>query len=1188
MNHATEKSLVKMSDSESTNIPTAVERIVEKNVSLESVETDVCDRSSEHSLKTPGSCKSTRSESTCGDQDRNILSRDTSECVLNICSCKESECVNTGSSDELCSEQSKVEACCLVTNNDKLSPVGLKQDERLKDEDELNCMKCPQRSDCIQARSKENEEEDKKETTFPQKERRNTEKQHVSVKDESGQSVGLEVEETSFPTKDETPENESQESEETEVTESKVEGIPKQTIPSSNQMRLLDKENTEEQVSPTENTAEECSTFLNEGKESEEENGKIEVCSMTNKRDDDIKGYNKFEKEEGMEQFGSFHTEMVPKNEEKDMEKKDDRLNSSSNSDLSKISTCTTSMAQKIKKPDVDCELEVRNNTGEVADLTRMNVHVQAMDNTTSSFTHQNSVVPCVKTDGDFSSTPSEYSPDSGDESDNLLSELENELDYSRAKSVQHQMVCSDGPKSAYHHNDVKRHFSNQYSERFQKHISQVNEDHATLQYYEVQVEFLERTNSQLQLELADLRKKLTCQEVDLKKNIEKLKIDLGSKIDKLTKQLEVAQKDKENMVVRYAQSEKEVLVAKKARDDLEKKLREVGREKENLQNRIKGLNSEKARLSGLLDRKVGDYNSLFKEYERLKEDITSKDIKIKWAQNRLKTEMDTHKETRAKLDQTLQRLQETREEAEQIRKDCQEMIGRYQAAEEIKSVSLDNELKAKVSELEAQRQEKFDQQEVQNLLAQELDGLKKKHKLAINENNALTVKIHNLEKERLEHEQVVSKLKDTQNSLRQDIVDLSAKLAEMENLQIQLDREKEKVAATQREVERLRQANADLQTDMESCHNKEGELLEFTERLTAKSVQLQSEHSSLETKAQTLEGEVARLDRLCEQLENKNEKLVSQLEEEMQQRQQETQLLARKLAEKTKLVEQLTVKLEEAENENKVMKRRHITSIKELSRELQGVRKRLEAYEANHHNGGESLSMGSRASSNGSLDILPGGQSANQHNTSSSPHVTPPVVFSSKKTSTTTVATQYSKAFSQLQDSGNQNSPSSTNNGPEINCQLLIERIVKLQKALARKNEKIDFLGEHNNHLIAELRKKSKIIQSYILREESGALIPQIMDQNKHASGKKGKIELSKRGGIMASVYSSHPSDSHMTLDLSLEINQKLQAVLEDTLLKNITLKENINTLGEEIARMSKEYRELQSQVQRNKHLTK
>ena len=42
------------------------------------------------------------------------------------------------------------------------------------------------------------------------------------------------------------------------------------------------------------------------------------------------------------------------------------------------------------------------------------------------------------------------------------------------------------------------------------------------------------------------------------------------------------------------------------------------------------------------------------------------------------------------------------------------------------------------------------------------------------------------------------------------------------------------------------------------------------------------------------------------------------------------------------------------------------------------------------------------------------------------------------------------------------------------------------------------------------------------------------------------------------------------MTLELSLEINKKLQAVLEDTLLKNITLKENMNTLGQEISAMT------------------
>lgn len=42
------------------------------------------------------------------------------------------------------------------------------------------------------------------------------------------------------------------------------------------------------------------------------------------------------------------------------------------------------------------------------------------------------------------------------------------------------------------------------------------------------------------------------------------------------------------------------------------------------------------------------------------------------------------------------------------------------------------------------------------------------------------------------------------------------------------------------------------------------------------------------------------------------------------------------------------------------------------------------------------------------------------------------------------------------------------------------------------------------------------------------------------------------------------------MTYELSLEMNRKMQSVLEDTLLKNITLKESIDTLGTEIQRLS------------------
>ena len=57
----------------------------------------------------------------------------------------------------------------------------------------------------------------------------------------------------------------------------------------------------------------------------------------------------------------------------------------------------------------------------------------------------------------------------------------------------------------------------------------------------------------------------------------------------------------------------------------------------------------------------------------------------------------------------------------------------------------------------------------------------------------------------------------------------------------------------------------------------------------------------------------------------------------------------------------------------------------------------------------------------------------------------------------------------------------------------------------------------------------------------------------------------MSRKGGIMASVYSSKASDKDMTLELSLEINRKLQAVVEDTILKNMTLKAS-NLLGRDV----------------------
>jgi len=162
--------------------------------------------------------------------------------------------------------------------------------------------------------------------------------------------------------------------------------------------------------------------------------------------------------------------------------------------------------------------------------------------------------------------------------------------------------------------------------------------------------------------------------------------------------------------------------------------------------------------------------------------------------------------------------------------------------------------------------------------------------------------------------------------------------------------------------------------------------------------------------------------------------------------------------------------------------------------------------------------------------------------------------------------------------------SPSSNMGRPEISKevkegaetqQMLVEKIVGLQRACARRQEKLDFLEEHVQQLLAEIKKKNRVIQHYLMSLEPGALISEESDIHKSALAAlavtQDEAVVGSAGvGVMASLYGSKVTEGGMTLELSLEINKKLQAVLEDTLLKNITLKDNLSTLGEEVSKMA------------------
>lgn len=655
-----------------------------------------------------------------------------------------------------------------------------------------------------------------------------------------------------------------------------------------------------------------------------------------------------------------------------------------------------------------------------------------------------------------------------------------------------------------------------------------------------VTIQKLEGRAEELVRELKESRDKLIHQEHAAKASLQQMQKEMAYRIEQMNKKCDEARQEKEAMVMKYVRGEKEALDLRRDKESLEKKLREATKEVDRQALRGNQLAQDKGRLQQLYDAKEGEVNRLSREVEKLKEEINSHLIKVKWAQNKLKSEADFHKETKDKLRETSSKLAQAKEETEQIRKNCQDMIRTYQESEEIRSNELDAKLKETKGELEKHKQEQTDQLEVHRVKAKELNDLKKSYKEAMDELNTLRTKLKCLEDERPRWEDELTKYREIINRQKTEIGRQREKLEEVTKLEEQQQRDQLEIAALHEEVDSLTSQMADLQHDVQGSREREAELLGFTEKLSSKNAQLQSESNTLQAQLDQLNGSFTELRALQEGTSRQLEDKTRQLKQEEFLRQQEVQALQEERTALQTEMAKLKTRVEELRDELMTQKRKQAANIKDLTKQLTQARKRLEQVE----NGGcerDGCSMGSRSSSSGSLNARHGSSGGVEERSPESQSGHSVVV---------------------------------TDSFPEVDKAVLVERIVRLQKALARKQEKIDFMEDHIKQLVEEIRKKTKIIQSYVLREESGALSSEASDIN--------KAHLSRRGGIMASLYTSHPADSGLTLDLSLEINRKLQAVLEDTLLKNITLKENLQTLGAEIERLIKQQRDPEDNARR------
>ncbi|XP_067393345.1 coiled-coil domain-containing protein 186 isoform X2 [Emydura macquarii macquarii] len=642
----------------------------------------------------------------------------------------------------------------------------------------------------------------------------------------------------------------------------------------------------------------------------------------------------------------------------------------------------------------------------------------------------------------------------------------------------------------------------------------------------------LESKIEELKKEVKTAKEKLVTQDAAVKNTIQQLHKEMAFRMDQANKKCEEARQEKETMVMKYVRGEKESLDLRKEKELLERRLRDANKEIEKNTNKIKQLSQEKGRLQQLYETKEGEATRFNREIEKLKEEINSHVIKVKWAQNKLKTEMDSHKETKDRLKDATTKLTQAKEEGDQIRKNCQEMIKTYQESEEIKSNELDAKLRVTKGELEKQMQEKSEHLEVHYAKIKELEDLKRTFKEGMDELRTLRTKVRCLENERLRTEDELSKYKEIINRQKAEIQNLLDRVKVVDPLQEQHQRDEQEIDTLKEELDSLNSLITDLQKDIEGSRKRESELLVFTEKLTSKNAQLQSETNFLQTQLDKLTYSERELQNQLEHVRQTKDDLANKLQKEEELRKHEVQTLQTELASQQKELTALNTQVDELKDELVTQKRKHAANLKDLTKQFQQARRKLDQIENGSYDK-EVSSMGSRSSSSGSLNARSSNEDRSPENTGSSGAV---------------------------------------DSFPEVDKAVLIERIVRLQKAHARKNEKMEFMEDHIKQLVEEIRKKTKIIQSYVLREEAGTLSSEASDFN--------KVHLSKRGGIMASLYTSHPADSGLTLELSLEINRKLQAVLEDTLLKNITLKENLQTLGTEIERLIKQQHELEGRM--------
>ncbi|XP_055335771.1 coiled-coil domain-containing protein 186-like [Paramacrobiotus metropolitanus] len=334
--------------------------------------------------------------------------------------------------------------------------------------------------------------------------------------------------------------------------------------------------------------------------------------------------------------------------------------------------------------------------------------------------------------------------------------------------------------------------------------------------------------------------------------------------------------------------------------------------------------------------------------------------------------------------------------------------------------------------------------------LEKELESVKRRNQDLLRETETLRAKVICLESEKGEYIRELRKYKDALLAHKKELANFHEHKHAKKELENQVDNHKRQILELQADLDRLRDLLKETETDMRKYQSQYQDSMDLIEKLTANNVDLKikvsafsSELDSLQVSYAALQSDHATLLSRSERVSSDHDLLNTQLEAERSSRVSDAETLQRQLEERDAEMQRLRLDYENAQNEKRLLSRTYHATLKDLKRQLAAAAKA-------HCNGSENgkgdpenveqISLKSRASSSSSLDASPVLlHCVTNHNT-----------------------------FSHSEDSAAPSPQASA----DIDKALLIEKIVNLQRELARKDEKCDFLEDHIALLTAELKK--------------------------------------------------------------------------------------------------------------------